>query len=294
MSQYQSILNKFLNNTSVGVHLAQTGRIIILLVFLLSMFGSAPIRVQAAVITFTADELLGKPTDTSITINIVPDATIEYYYEYGTSQGGPYTDETSPVVVTGGEPHEVVITGLSPNTRYYYRMIYDGDGDVNDGDYEVRDEHTFHTQRDPGRTFVFTITADPHARWNDRYQQAMINILNDLPDFHLDLGDTFMTDGTTSQSQVDNAYLAHRNPLYLDRIGPSVPIFLATGNHENEEGWNFDDTPFSIALASLQARKAYYPTPITDGFYSGNDDPLAAIDEAIYGDEFREDYYAWE
>ncbi len=32
----------------------------------------------------------------------------------------------------------------------------------------------------------------------------------------------------------------------------SVPIFLSSGNHE-EEGWNFDDTPFSIALASVQA-----------------------------------------
>ncbi|MDH4136049.1 MAG: dockerin type I domain-containing protein, partial [Anaerolineae bacterium] len=31
-----------------------------------------------------------------------------------------------------------------------------------------------------------------------------------------------------------------------------------------------------------------------DGFYSANTDPLAAIDEATYGDEYREDYYAWE
>ena len=60
MSQYQSVVIKFLNNTSGRVHLAQTGRIIILLVFFLSMFGSAPVRVQAAsVITFAADELLG-------------------------------------------------------------------------------------------------------------------------------------------------------------------------------------------------------------------------------------------
>ncbi len=27
-------------------------------------------------------------------------------------------------------------------------------------------------------------------------------------------------------------------------------------------------------------------------FYSGNLDPLAAIDETTYGDEFRENYYA--
>ena len=60
------------------------------------------------------------------------------------------------------------------------------------------------------------------------------------------------------------------------KIGPPVPIFLASGNHEDEEGWNLDDTPFSIGLASIQARKAYFPTPIHGrGFYSGEHRSLA-------------------
>jgi hypothetical protein len=132
--------------------------------------------------------------------------------------------------------------------------------------------------------------------YNTQYEQAMTNVANDQPDFHFDLGDTFMTDGLTGltlQADVNDAYLAQRNPLYMDRVGHSSPIFLASGNHENEEGWNLDDT-YSIAQASIQARKMYFPTPVTDGFYSGNEDPLAAIEEATYGDELREDYYAWE
>ena len=88
-----------------------------------------------------------------------------------------------------------------------------------------------------------------------------------------------------------NTWLTARAALF-DKIGNSVPIFLSSGNHENEEGWNLDDT-FSIALASIQARKAYYPTPIEDGFYSANTDTLSAINETTYGDEYREDYYAW-
>ena len=92
---------------------------------------------------------------------------------------------------------------------------------------------------------------------------------------------------------MNNAYLAFREPLYMDRFGHSTPIFLSSGNHEEEEGWNLDDSPFSIGVGSIQARKAYFPTPQNDGFYSGNTDPLAAIDEATYGDEMREDYYAW-
>ena len=45
---------------------------------LLRMLGpTAAVPVQADTITFTGVELLGKPTDTSIAINIVPASTIE-------------------------------------------------------------------------------------------------------------------------------------------------------------------------------------------------------------------------
>ncbi len=127
---------------------------------------------------------------------------------------------------------------------------------------------------------------------NTAHQNAMTNIANEHPDFNIDLGDTFYVDNTTSQSAVNTKYLAYRNSLYLGKIGPSVPIFLSSGNHENEEGWNFDDA-FSIAQASIQARKLYYPTPVTDGFYSGNTNILAAINATTYGDQLRENYYAW-
>jgi hypothetical protein len=249
---------------------------------------SAPM--QATAISFTGEELLGKPTDTSINTNIIPGTTIEYHYEYGTSPGS-YTEQTSNWTATGGQPHEVVIGGLDPNTQYYYRMRYHLPGET---DWVERTEHSFWTQRAKGSTFTFTIIADSHAMYNAQYRQAIQNVISDQPDFHFDLGDTFMTDNTTSQSAVNNAYLAQRDPLYMDGIGHSAPIFLASGNHENEEGWNLDDTPFSIAVGSTQARKAYFPTPIQDGFYSGNTDPLAAIDEGTYGDQYREDYYAWE
>jgi uncharacterized repeat protein (TIGR02543 family) len=248
---------------------------------------AAPLR-QGVEITFTGEELLGKPANTSITINIVPDQTIEYYYEHGTSPG-VYTVQTPSVTATGGQPHEVLVSGLLANTRYYYRMQYRVPGN----DWVVRDEHSFWTQRAPGSTFTFTIVSDSHAMYNPQYQQAMANVRSDQPDFHFDLGDTFMTDYMSNQNAVNSAYLAQREPLYMDGIGHSAPIFLASGNHENEEGWNLDDS-FSLAVASVKARKLYYPTPISNGFYSGNVDPLTDLDPATYGDQYREDYYAWE
>jgi hypothetical protein len=263
----------------------------VVLSVLFSMMGRPATSVMAAsAITFTAGELLGKPEDSSITINIVPASTIEYHYQYGTTSGGPYAN-TLNFTAAGGQPSEITITGLSPNTHYYYRMQYHAPGDAQT-DWVTRDEHSFWTQRAEGSSFIFTVTSDSHGNFNTAEQNAMTNILNEAPDFNVDLGDTFLLDNLNNQTAVNNKYLAYRQPLYFDKIGSSVPIFLASGNHENEEGWNFDDA-FSIALSSVLARKLYFPTPIDDDFYSANTDILAAINAATYGDQYREDYYAW-
>ena len=260
---------------------------------LLSAVGVPAFQASATTVNFTAEELLGKPTNNSITINIVPASAIEYKYEYGTTSGAPYSNSTTPMTAAAGQPSEVTLTGLSANTHYYYRMVYDGDGDIDDGDFETRTEHSFWTQRTPGSSFYFTVTSDWHAQYNTNSQNVSTNIMNEVPDFEIDLGDTpYPAQGTTSQTAVNNAYLALREPLYMDKFGHSTPIFLTPGNHEEEEGWNLDDS-FSIGVASIQARKAYFPTPQNSAFYSGNTDPLAAIDQATYGDEMREDYYAW-
>jgi hypothetical protein len=245
----------------------------------------------ASTITFTAEELLGKPEDHSITINIVPASEIQYHYQYGLSSG-VYTWQTANITASSGQPSEVVISGLTSNTQYFYRMQYHAVGDAMD-DWVNRSEHSFWTQRSQGSSFTFAVTSDSHATFNTNFSQAMTNVYNEDPDFLIDLGDTIYTDNTTSQTAVNNKYLAYREPAYFDRIGSSVPIFLASGNHEDEEGWNLDDSPFSIAVATIQGRKLYFPTPVTDGFYTGNTDPLLSIDAGVYGDQLREDYYAW-
>jgi hypothetical protein len=189
-----------------------------------------------------------------------------------------------------GQPYEVVISGLNPHTRYYYRMQYQKPGDV----WVARNEHSFWTQRATGETFSFTITSDSHvnillgnaAVW----QQTMTNVANDQPDFHLDLGDTFAMDNVTTAAGAEQAYLYQRQ--FFDLAGHSAPIFLVIGNHEEEEAWHLDDTGNSATsqpVLGANARKKYYPNPVPDGFYSGDTDPYSYLD----GDHLREDYYAW-
>lgn len=228
--------------------------------------------------TFTATELLGRPTDRSVTINVVAEEHLEVYFEYGT-QSGVYTDRTGVAEFPGGEPIEVVIDGLQNNTRYYYRMVYRKKGTT---DWIRRAEYSFHTQRAQGSIFTFTVISDSHLGFPlnlgnaTLYRQTLLNVLGDKPDFHIDLGDTFPMADVNDTAGARRVYLAQRP--YLGLISHSVPIFLAIGNHENEEGWNLDDTP-SQPLLSVNARKRYYPNPVPDRFYSGNTDRLPEIDD---------------
>jgi hypothetical protein len=248
------------------------------------------IMVKAAAATFAATELLGRPTDTSVTVNVVPSSNGQVYFKYGTTSG-VYTDQTSSAGLTSGSPTEVLIQGLTPNTRYYYRLVSSGDG-VN---WEDGDEHSFQTQRSQGSTFNFTITSDSHvdimlgnaAMWT----QTMTNVANDHPDFEIDLGDTFAMDSVTTAAGAEQVYLYQRE--FFDIVGHSASIFLVSGNHEQQEAWHLDDTgnpATSQPVIGLNAQKKYYVNPVPDAFYSGNpDDSHSYVD----GDHLLEDYYAW-
>ncbi len=72
---------------------------------------------------FIATELLGRPTDKSVTINALAYDDLEVYFEYG-AEPSNYTNQTDVKQFPGREPIELIIDKLSPNTRYYYWMCY--------------------------------------------------------------------------------------------------------------------------------------------------------------------------
>ncbi|MGA8075252.1 MAG: malectin domain-containing carbohydrate-binding protein [Candidatus Acidiferrales bacterium] len=257
------------------------------------------VDVQAQV-SFPGAELLGRPTDTSVTINVVASAAIDAYFEYGTQTGGPYT-QTSPAAGAGGPvstaanaPLVVVLSGLTANTHYFYKMIYRQTGTTS---WTTRAEHSFWTQRPPGSTFAFTVAADSHINIvfgnSALFQQTLQNIAGESPDFHFDLGDTFAMDNVTLQSTANSNYLNLRS--YFGLISASAPVFLALGNHEQEEGWHLDDTgnvATSPPVMSANARNLYYlnPDPLLSSFYTGNTDTSIS---AVSGDHTIGDYYAF-
>lgn len=252
-----------------------------------------------AQVSFPGPELLGRPTDHSITLNVVPSTAIEAYFEYGTSSGGPYlsypnSGPANPLSGVANAPLVVVLDGLAPDTRYFYRMVY---RQIGAGGWITRPEHTFQTQRTPGSTFTFTITSDSHLNillgTASIFQQTMQNVANGSPDFHLDLGDTFPMDGVTTQATANNNYLGLRP--HFGQASHSTPIMIVLGNHEQNEAWHLNDTgnpATSPPVLSTNARNRYYlnPNPLLDAFYSGNRDTSVS---AITGDHILGDYYAW-
>jgi hypothetical protein len=253
--------------------------------------------------------LLGRPTDESVTANIITDTDAEFYIEYGTSSGD-YSGQTSTFTATADEPIEIVINGLSANSQYFYHIVYRQTGTT---EWNEGAEYSFETQRAPGSTFTFDIVSDSHfgqyggqtADEKALYEQTLLNVGADQPDFYLDLGDTSAMDpsplGTgMTEAEADTAYRITRP--YMGLITNFVPLYLAIGNHENEEGWNWDDVftapDQSLAIVGLKARKKYFPNPIPDDFYSANTDSLPAEFVAAYPDlssaePYHEDYYAW-
>ncbi len=230
---------------------------------------------------FFAQEMLGRPTDTAITVNAAAIKNLEVYYEYGTKPGS-YTGKTEAATHPANEPFHVLIDKLKPNTRYYYRMRYREPGAAN---FTARAEHSFYTQRAPGSTFTYVVQFDPHMLENNddnAYRSSLRKMLADKPDFMLDLGDNFFPDREKPPTQggVEGRVKLLRS--YYDIINHSVPLFLTIGNHEGERGANAKAE--SLAVLGTNTRKRYIPNPEPNGFYTGStrNEPLVGIRQANY------------
>lgn len=235
-------------------------------------------------------EILGRPTNKSVTINAVFNSQADVYFEYGTTKGiYPYHTDTTTVMAN--DAVEKVFQGLTADSRYYYRTRYRLAGSSG---FSAGNEHTFITQRPKGSSFVFTIEADPHPYDKKGYLPlwdiCLQNQLNDAPDFMFDLGDTFGDDhlATTITSDGVKQLMLNNRP-HLGLVCHSMPFFFCEGNHEGESGYYLLQTPpDNMATYETLWRKRYYPNPFPDDFYSGN----TSFED--YGMGQPENYYSFE
>jgi PKD repeat protein len=249
---------------------------------------------------FLGTILLGAPTTNSVKLNILSaDQSGTISVQYGTASG-KFDYQTPAATLSADVPLQIALTGLDSDTTYYYRVYYDASGGTGSG---PTDLHTFHTARPANSTFTFTVQSDSHLDENsdlNLYHKTLSNILADAPDFHIDLGDTFMCEKhsapmtATVQTARDQATVNARYEYERGNFGmvsPSVPLFLVNGNHEGEagsfvNGTAVNGTAENLAVWTTRARQQYYLNPAPDSFYGG--DPTA---ESFVGQ--RASWYSW-
>jgi hypothetical protein len=118
------------------------------------------------------------------------------------------------------------------------------------------------------------------------YVRTLQLIAADRPDFFLTLGDDFSIDTlkVLNPDTVGGIYSEQRR--FLGTIGPSTPIFLVNGNHEQGAAYLLDGTPDNAAVWVQNARNRNFPQPAPDRFYSGDEQSVEFIG-------LLRDYYAW-
>lgn len=227
----------------------------------------------------SADVIIGRPTDSSIVLSIMRyDRDGGVSVVYGLRDGS--ATQTVSVSLKKDQTQDVTLDKLLPNRHYRYQV-----NDASSGKSLV--SGSFQTSRARSDSFVFTITADSHLDGNTEaalFQRTLANASADAPDFHIDMGDTFMTGKHESRENAAQQYRAQR--IYFGQSGHSMPLYLVLGNHDGEESRLTRDGADSLAVWSNGMRKRYFTNPIPDAFYSGNAKP----------DQWAgplQDYYAW-
>ncbi|HMZ17270.1 MAG TPA: metallophosphoesterase, partial [Blastocatellia bacterium] len=228
------------------------------------------------------DIILGRPTRDSITASVLAYQPMEGFIEYET---GKAKNKTAVQQFKAGEPVELQLKSLKADAQYSYRFLTRA---KSSDSFTPSAPFTFHTARQAGAAFTFTVQSDSHLDYNtapELYARTLANALNDQPDFHFELGDTFMTDKYANYQDAAKQYLAQR--YYFGLLCHSAPLFFALGNHDGERGRSLNGTANNMTVWSATMRKRYLPNPQPDAFYSGNAKP-----EPFVG--VLQDYYSWE
>lgn len=190
-----------------------------------------PPAVPDATQVFEGNILLAAPTDTSIKMLVLTPRSGALNVAYQ-SNLAMQDIQMAAGMVTSSVPKEIQLTGLKPNTRYTYKLtLQTSTGNL------VSSTYSFSTAKPVGTSFTFTLQADSHLDENSDlavYKQTLSNVLLDQPDFHIDLGDTFMTEkysepltatvqAAANAAIVNQRYVYERNNFGL--VTHSVPLF---------------------------------------------------------------------
>ena len=232
--------------------------------------------------------VLGRPTTNSVAISVYPSRALQGFIEYG-REGRSFSLQSEVQALPSGKPSLIELNGLESNARYVYRLGYRDSGE---DQFLKGPDYSFQTQRSPGSTFTFQLQGDSHPERNPKqnlpamYEQTLLAVASDRPDFYLAMGDDFSVDTlkVVTPASVEQVYL--RQLPYLGLVGHSSPLFLVNGNHEQAAKYLLDGSPDNVAVWAQNTRNRFFPQPAPDAFYGGNP-------EAVEHIGLLRNYYSW-
>lgn len=243
---------------------------------------------------FNGNIVLGAPTMSSIEAKLYSDDQAGSVQLRALKADGSGAEISSALAaLVPGQVTSLTVGNLSPDTAYRYRVLYTPSGG---GTTQAGPDYAFRTSRSAGASFSFTIQADSHLDENSSltvYERTLDNVLADAPDFHIDLGDTFMTEKHSDPlvalvQMAPDAQTVQRRYRYeranFGRMSHSVPLFLVNGNHEGELGWLDTSVANALPVWATQARQSYFANPSPGIFYGGDKlpEPFVGLRAAWY------------
>lgn len=178
---------------------------------------------------------------TSIWVGWETNGPGESTVEFGLSPRSLAAGPAAQTIVSSGDGriHHAHLTGLTPGTHYYYRVVIGND---------VSGTFRFRTPRDPASDFGFRFAAlsDTQGGSNAAKHTEVINEgiidfvreqfgpnLDEELDFVIEPGD--LVDAGSNYQQWKDQYFDETHNLYRQ-----VPIYPVPGNHEQDSHWFFD------------------------------------------------------
>ena len=249
---------------------------------------------ESVIDTFIGGPVLSRATEGSISISLVARMETDLYIEYGTCRGD-YTHAVGnsqttlpavdPVMGLGSlAPEELKIAGLTPNTRYFYRLRARPHG--SDGPFEAGSEYSFITGRPAGEFFSFAVLSDSHVGlnrdiydddWKIGYRTMALARETD-PDFFIVNGDeaaiSEFPEEAESEYDTDLRYSLVRQ--FYGLLGNTAALFLVLGNHDGEASYHDPN----LQLYSYNSRKKMIFNPENTTY--------------PYGGAPKDNYFAWE
>ncbi|NUP13111.1 MAG: hypothetical protein HOW73_44285 [Polyangiaceae bacterium] len=202
---------------------------------------------------------LQQGTPTSMTVAWSTSAASPSEVRYGTSPGALTESVTAAASVT---QHEVRVTGLTPDTRYYY-SVGDGASVLEGGDAD----HYFVTSPTVGTKKKFRAWVVGDSGTGDTRQaqvrDAMLAYAGaDRPDLFLHMGDMAYTAGTTAQF-TDNFFAPYAGVMRSAVTWPTM------GNHEGANSDSGTQTgPYYTAYALPRSAEAGGLPSGTEAYYA--------------------------